>query len=399
MSQATSARSPARLAAILGAFYFASFAALGLYTPYFPLWLDSHGFTGASMGIIAALSPAMSFFGPPLVGLLSDARGARGNLLSLSCALAGSGMALLYLGELCGVSGSFGVVFAAVLAYAACRSPLVLLADRLTIEHGGNYGHRRVWGSVGYMLAAAAFGRWCPPGEWGWLPGMVALALALAFAISLALPRTSRAPGAPAFSEARRLLGRPGFLPFLAGAALSAASHSSYDLCGALFFRDLGASGNTIGQLYGIAVFAEVVLLATAGATLERTRPELALGVAYAGAAFRWLCMASLGSTTLAFILQPLHAVSFGLMWMASLRYVRRVSEPHTLGSAQGAFMAANAAGGVLGMLVWGPLYASGGGSVVFLAAAALSCSAALVVALGLSAARPGAAGAAIKSR
>ena len=157
------ARSP-RLGATLAVFYFASFAALGLYSPYFPLWLDSHGFSGSAMGFIAALSPAMSFFGPPLVGLLSDARGARGNLLSLACVCAGSAMALLCLSELLGLSASFAVVFGAVLAYAACRAPLVLLADRLTIEHGGSYGRRRVWGSVGYMLAATAFGHWCPPG-------------------------------------------------------------------------------------------------------------------------------------------------------------------------------------------------------------------------------------------
>jgi PPP family 3-phenylpropionic acid transporter len=335
------------------------------------------------MGIIAALSPAMSFFGPPLVGLLSDARGARGNLLSLACALAGSAMALLCVCELLGVSASFGVVFAAVLAYAACRSPLVLLADRLTIEHGGSYGRRRVWGSVGYMLAATAFGRWCPPEAWRWLPGMVALTLALAFATSLWLPRTKPAPPARAHGGARRLFDRPGFVPFLIGAAISAASHASYDLCGALFFRDLGASGNTIGLLYGSAVLAEVVLLATASGTLERWRPEVALGVAYAGAGFRWFCMSWLGSTALAFLLQPLHAVSFGLMWMASLAYVRRVADPHTLGSAQGAFMAANAAGGVIGMLVWGPLYASRGGAFVFQAAAALSCCAALLVYAG----------------
>jgi MFS transporter, PPP family, 3-phenylpropionic acid transporter len=384
MSIARIARSPAGLGATLAAFYFVSFGALGLYAPYFPLWLDSHGFTGAGMGFIAALSPAMSFFGPPLVGLLSDARGARGNLLSLACALAAAGMAVLCVCEFFGLSASFGLVFASVLAYAACRSPLVLLADRLTIEHGENYGRRRVWGSVGYMLAAAGFGHWCLPGALRWLPGLVALVLVLAFATSLWLPRSGSVPVAPALGGARRLLTRPGFVPFLVGAAISAASHSSYDLCAPLFFRDIGASGNDIGLLYGTAVFAEVVLLATGGGLLERQRPEVALGVAYAGAAFRWLCLSWISSTPLAFLLQPLHAVSFGLMWMASLAYVRRVAEPHTLGSAQGAFMAANAAGGVLGMLAWGPLYASHGGAFVFRMAAALSCGSTCLVSLGL---------------
>ncbi|HTV21243.1 MAG TPA: MFS transporter, partial [Polyangiaceae bacterium] len=354
MSVATVAPPEPRLALRLGAFYFSSFATLGLNSPYFPLWLESHGFRGAPMGVIAALSPAMSFFGPPLVGLLSDARGARGNLLSAACALGGSAMLGLSLCELLGLSQLFGVVFAAVLVYAACRSPMILLADRITIEHGGDYGRRRVWGSVGFMLAAIAFGRWWPPGGARWLPAAMALTLAVAFVVSLSLPRSTnvaRPPAATAIGPARTLLEQPGFRAFLCGSVLAAASHSSYDLCGSLFFRDLGASEDTIGLLYGTAVLAEIVLLAGSGPLWSRLRPELVLVAAYAGAALRWSCLSLLASTSLAFLLQPLHAISFGLMWIASLEYVRRVSTPDVLGSAQGAFMAANACGGVLGML------------------------------------------------
>jgi PPP family 3-phenylpropionic acid transporter len=87
--------------------------------------------------------------------------------------------------------------------------------------------------------------------------------------------------------------------------------------------------------------------------------------------------MSLLPSTYLAFPVQPLHAISFGLVWLSSLEYVRRSSEPHTLGSAQGLFMAANAVGGVLGMLTWGPLYEAHGGAVVFRVASVLSMFAA----------------------
>lgn len=378
------------LAGRLGAFYFASFATLGLNSPYFPLWLEAHGFRGAAMGVIAALSPAMSFFGPPLVGLLSDARGARGNLLSAACALSFSAMVGLCLGEQLGTSRLFGWVFAAVLVYSACRSPMILLADRISLEHGGDYGRRRVWGSVGFMLAAVAFGRFCPPESTRWLPGAMALTLAAAFAVSLSLPRSSLSalPVAAAVVPAPSWLGQRRFVVFLAGALLSAASHSSYDLCGSLLFRDLGASEDTIGLLYGAAVLAEIALLAGAGPLFRRLRPELVLGAAYAGAALRWVCLSLLASTSLAFVLQPLHAVSFGLMWMGSLEYVRRAVLPEVLGRAQGAFMAANAAGGVLGMLSWGPLYASRGGPFVFRSAALLSLGAAALMALAFSWAR-----------
>lgn len=378
MLPAIGAREP-RLSGALGAFYFASFAALGLMMPYYSLWLEAHGVRGVAMGAVAALTPAMSFFGPPLVGALSDARGARGNLLSAACALSCSGMAGLCLAELLGQSRLLPLVFVATLIFAACRSPIIMLADRITLEHGGHYGRRRVWGSIGFMLAAAGFGHWCPTEAWRWLPGFVALALCLALLQSLRLPRASGALPAVELAAARRWFPGRAFLPFALCSALSAASTSSYDLCGALLFRDLGASGERIGLLYGTAVLAEVVLLATAGPLLARVGPERMLVISYATTALRWLGTACLSSSLVAFTLQPLHAFSFALTWISSLEYVRRASGPHSLGGAQGGFMAATAVGGVLGMLSWGPLYASHGAGVVFMSASVLAMAAALV--------------------
>jgi MFS transporter, PPP family, 3-phenylpropionic acid transporter len=367
----------------LSTFYFVSFGVLGMHAPYFPLWLEAHGFEGMTMSAIAALSPAMSFFGPPLVGAVSDARGARGNLLGAACLLSSSAMAGLCLAEALGQSRLFGLVFAAVLVYSACRSPVILLADRIALEHGGDYGSRRAWGSLGFLVAVAAFGSFCPPRLWRWLPGMLAAALALSYLVSLRLPRVSVLPHSPASGQVRRLLGQRGFVVFLVCSGASAASHVSYDLCGSLFFRDLGASGKTIGLLWTSGVVAEIALLGTAS-RWRVLRPELLLVVAYGGGALRWFLTSQLASTDLAFLVQPLHALSFGLVWLSSLDYVRRSSEPRALGSAQGLFMAANACGGVIGMLIWGPLYASHGGASVFLLATSGSLGAAALAYLGL---------------
>ena len=88
------------------------------------------------------------------------------------------------------------------------------------------------------------------------------------------------------------------------------------------------------------------------------------------------------------FFTQPLHAVSFALVWLTALEHVRRTSSPETFGTAQGMFMAASAVGSVFGMLVWGPLYAARGGQSVFLWATALGAAAALLAFVGLHRAR-----------
>jgi PPP family 3-phenylpropionic acid transporter len=370
------------IAARLGgmrSFYFAAFGAIGLTAPYFPLWLEAHGFRGVRMSAIVALTPAFNIVGPPLAGALSDARGGRGNLLSWACAASGLAMAVLCLAEALDAARWFAMVFLCVLGFALCRSPIILLADRIALESGGDYGRRRVYGSIGFLLAAIGFGRFCPPHATRWLPGVVACTLALACLASLRLPRVSTAPLAPAFRHAWRLLERRRFRRLLFCSAVFAASHASYDLCGSLLFRDLGAEDDTIGLLWGTGVVAEIVLLGLAAPLLRSARPERLLVLAYAGGALRWFGMSAMPRLGLAFALQPLHAISFGLVWLSSLEVLRRDAAPSALGGAQGLFMGANAIAATLGMLAFGPLYAAQGGPTVFRLATGLALVALLL--------------------
>ncbi len=376
--QLEGARAVAPSAGPLGAFYLVSFGALGVYAPYFPLWLEAHGFTGVAMSAIAAVSPAMSFVGPPLAGAWSDARGARGNLLTLVCAVASLSMLALSAAEAAGLSHSFAIVLGAVLCYAACRSPVIMLADRIALEHGGNYGRRRVWGSVGFLLAATLCGRWFPEPSWRWIPLVLAALMAASALASLRLPRSTSSVRARSSRAVSSTSDRRRFVAFLLCSALFSASHSSMDLCASLFFRDLGATGAEIGMLWATGVIAEILLMTSAGGALT-LRSETLLVLAYTGGALRWLLTSSLPGPAWAFLTQPLHAVSFGLVWLTSIEHIRRTSSPETFGTAQGVFMAANATGGVLGMLVWGPLYETRGGQTVFLWATALGATAAVL--------------------
>jgi MFS transporter, PPP family, 3-phenylpropionic acid transporter len=272
-----------------------------------------------------------------------------------------------------------------VLPYALCRSPILLLADRIAIEAGGNYGRRRLWGSLGFLIGAGGFGRVIAPEGWHWLPGYVALALGVAYLASLRLPRVSSAPVVPVLGESWRLLKQRRFALLLVASSIFSAGHASYDLCSSLYFRDLGAGRDTIGLLWVTGVVAEIVIMALAAPWFGTVHPERWLLLAYAVGALRWLAMAFLPNAGFAFFLQPLHGISFGLVWLSSLEVLKRAAGLHALGGAQGLLMAANAAGGTLGIMVFGPLYAARGGGSVFLLAALLAAAAALLSRLNLA--------------
>jgi PPP family 3-phenylpropionic acid transporter len=365
------------------------FAALGVYLPFFPRWLEARGVTGLAMGAVSATLPAMSVLGPPIFGAVADRLGVRGAMLRIATGGAAVGFALLALLARGGSALGLAPLFAVTLLVALFRSPVSLLADVLAMEQaaagGTTYPRLRLWGSLGFLGAVVAAGRWLDPAAPVALPALVALAMALATVSALALPARVTLPARPALGEARALLASADYRLFLAAGFLSQTAHSVYDLCFSLHLRDLGSTGTSVGVAWAIGVVAEVVLMAswTPARAARAAPPALALGLALASA--RWALLAVVRSPGVVLALQPLHAASFALVWISCISYTKSRSAPHLLATSQGLFLAAVGLGSVVGMLGGGALYRASGGGAAFGGA---SIAAAMAFATSLAFAR-----------
>jgi PPP family 3-phenylpropionic acid transporter len=319
----------------------------------------------------------MGVLAPPIIGYVADLFGLRGTLLrwlSLAGWLCFSALAAHSLSS---EPAHFAVVFGCIALFALFRSPIGMLADVISIEEGSNYGRIRLWGSLGFMVSTVLAGLWLTAPGSPWVPVSTAMLLGAVVATSFVLPPHAHMPPGPIREEARRLIRQPSFQLFLASAFFGQASHSAYDLCSGLLFEDLGGSA-LVGVAWGIGVAAEITMLAGSAHLLARY-PALKLrSFALAVTVLRWLLMGRITSVPVLLTLQLLHAITFAMMWFSSIALVTQLSSPRTLGTAQGLFVAASAVGGVLGMLIWGPLYRASGAWPVFACAALaalVSCS------------------------
>jgi len=357
--------------AALRIFYFVLLASLGVYLPYFPGWLRAQGFSGLQMGVVIALMPAMGILAPPCIGYVSDLLGLRGTLLRWLSTAAFICFVALAIHSVGTSAASFEVVFGCILLFALFRSPIGMLADVIAIEQGGSYGRIRLWGSLGFMVSAVLAGLWLATPGSDLVPVSTAALLGITVLTAFVLPAHSALPPRPVWHEAKQLIQRRSFQYFLVSAFFGQASHSAYDLCCGLLFQDLeGGSSLLVGVAWGIGVAAEITMLACSSYFLAR-RPALTLrSIALAVTAVRWLLMATVRSVPVLLVLQLLHAITFAMMWFSSISLVKELSSARTLGTAQGLFVAASALGGVLGMLLWGPLYKSSGPGLVFACAA-----------------------------
>ena len=350
----------------------------GLYLPFFPRWLEARGMVGLRLGVIAAVAPAMGVFAPTVFGALADTLRVRRGLLQLACAGALLTFGALTAAAALGVPLRFGVLFLVALFFALFRSPMGFIADVVAIELapavGTSYGRLRLWGSLGFIAAVLPASRYVDPGASLVFPAVTTAVVAAALLASLRLPAPPlpEAAHGPKSSAWQSLLCGD-FRLFLLAVFLGQAGHVAYDLCFSMHLVDLGAQPMTVGLGWALGTGSEVLLMAYS-APVFRALPEPQLfALALGAASVRWALIAAVRSPALLLALQPLHALSFGLCWLASVSYVSRRFPSSSLATGQGLFATATGAGSVVGMLAWGSAYHRAGGASVFAAASCLS--------------------------
>jgi PPP family 3-phenylpropionic acid transporter len=342
---------------------------------------------GVRLGVIAAVAPAMGVLAPTAVGALADALKLRGGLLQLACTGALLTIGALTLAAGAGLPLGFGALLLAALVFALFRSPMGFIADVVAIElapaAGTSYGRLRLWGSVGFILAVLPAARYVDPREAVVFPAVTTAVVLGALLASLRLPARAELPDHGPPRGARRLVVEEDFRLFLIAVFLGQAGHVAYDLCFSMHLFDLGVPPLTVGVAWALGTACEVVLMAYSAPLFRTYAPLALLSFGFGAASLRWAIMAVLRSSALLLAVQPLHAFSFGLVWLASVNYTSRRFPAHSRATAQGLFAAAMGAGSVVGMVTWGSVYHHSGGRVVFAGASCLSaCACAFVVAL-----------------
>ncbi|OSM06908.1 MFS transporter [Magnetofaba australis] len=366
----------------LAAYYGCFFAVLGIWLPYWPLYLESVGISHESIGVLTALTMGLRMLGTPFWGHLADRRGRA--LVIISTAFASAFAFSLYfwgtqLYWLIAVTAFYGFVHAAAM-------PLVdATAMETSLKTGGDYGRVRVWGSIGFIVCSVALGALV---DWRGvaiiLPVILGLLIVDAF-LTTRMPRPAHtAPHADAEAPTS-LLRDPAARWFYAGAMLMQFSHAGYYGFYSIHLEANGYSRTLIGALWALGVIAEVAVLANSNWILKRFGVSRVLLLSLILASLRWSVIGATLWLPLLLAAQLLHAFTFGSFHVASVRRCHDLAAPEQRGSAQAWYSAFSfGVGGSGGLLMSGFLYGAVGSAALF---AIMSLAAALGVIASLRAA------------
>ncbi len=366
----------------LALFYGASFAAIGIALPYWPVWLAAQGLTPSEIGLLLAAGYWPRVVTSIAIPHAADRLGRRRPLMLLLAAVTVIGMALFALAH------HLWIFLLLSLVTGASWAAILPLGEALALEelkaHGIGYGPVRLWGSITFILAAVGGGWWIERSGAGVVLGLLLVLLALNLLACLQVPET-RAPGRPAEPpRLGRLLRLPQFLRLVFAAGLIQASHALYYGFASLHWRAAGLGATLIGWLWAEGVIAEILLFALASRVLRRLDPIRLLTLAGGLTVLRW-CLTAAG-TDLALLIpaQALHGASFGAVHLAVMHHLQGRVPAELLASAQG-FYAAIGSALLMGLIIplAGWLYATFGGHAFFAMAALALVGTGLAAMLG----------------
>ena len=338
------------------AFYIAVFLVLGVYLPFWPVWLSGRGLDPAQVGLLIALTSWIKVIGLPAITRLADLIRRPVAAIAL-CA----GLSLLAFGAFPLAETFMALVLVQTIAALFFQS-LIPLGESHTMRGvmslDLNYGRIRLWGSLAFIAGNLIAGALLTEGPQDLLLWFLLGTLFLTLLSALALP-----PQTPAKSSAakrprlRQLLNDRPYLILLVAAGLLQSSHAVYYGFSAISWQKAGHSGLAIGWLWAVGVIAEILLFTIGDRLVARWGTARLLILAAVAGVLRWSLLPALTDLPLLIAVQSLHGLTFGAAHLATIHFIGRHAPPGLPATAQGFYAAVS--GGLMGLtlLASGYLY------------------------------------------
>ena len=340
----------------LSAIYFAYFAIVGAFAPYWSLYLKSLGLSAAKIGILASVPLLLRLLIPNFWGHMADMSGRRVRLLRI-----GAVGACLFFSPLVFVH-DFYFIAASIALYSFFWNAIMGQVETITLhclkQEYAKYGRVRLWGSLGFVAAVLILGAYFDYFEISRLPFLIEVMLLALLLIVFLLPPNADLghKSRKKYAEFAVLLRSREVLVFFAATFLLHASHGAYYVFYSIYLESAGYGKLEIGGLWTVGVLAEILLFLLMHRLLARSSLAVLFALSLMLTTLRWLGIALfVEQPILLVLLQVLHAFSFGVCHAVAIEFCRRRFSDGLLSRGQAFYSSVSfGAGSAFGALVSG---------------------------------------------
>lgn len=307
----------------LSSFYFSYYFFVGLFVPYWGIYLTSLSFSALQIGALLSLFQISRIFAPNILGWIADRSGEYIKWIKISSFFG----FILFIGIFW--ANSFLSIFLIMMAMSIFTSSTLPLAESLTLAHlkankaDSKYSHIRLWGSIGFIVAAILLGIMIDSiGEKSLIYALLLTQLVI-FLLAFILP-TKKVIFLPKKKRSIwPILKKREVVVLLLSCALMVSSHGLLYNFYSIFLEQQGYSGTTIGLLWAVGVIFEIIIFLLMPRILNKFTLKAVLLISLGFAVIRFFLIgAYVDSMILLFIAQVMHAATFGSFHVASIQLI-----------------------------------------------------------------------------
>jgi len=331
------------------------FAALSTVLPFFVLFYQQLGFSGAQIGLLTGEPPLVSLVASPFWTSLADTKRWHKPVMGLGIAMAAICIFLFQ------TFNSFAMIFGLILMYNLFLSPVTALADSATINMLGDeramYGRIRLGGTLGWGLFAPVAGALVQ--NYGLRAGFLSFSIIMLINlfVSQKFVHRSHEEETPSSGSVRTFLTNRRWIRFLFLVLLGSIGSLSVSTFLFPYMAEMGARETTMGFALTISTLTELPIFFFGDRLVKRFGSYGLLLMALVLIGIRSFFYAAARTPGTVLILQAFSGTLFPAMWLAGVTYADENAPAGLKSSAQGlftavAFSVGGAVGGFLGALL-----------------------------------------------
>jgi PPP family 3-phenylpropionic acid transporter len=350
----------------IAGFYFFYYAFVGMFSPYWSLYLQSIHFTPIEIAILMSIQPVMRMVAPNIWGWLADHTGQRLLVVQVAATLS----AVFYFGVF--LTTSFWGLFLVLTLMGFFWSASMPLVEATTLSYLGkntaHYGRIRSWGSIGFIVAVVGLGYAFDYIAIVWLlwAGLVCEIGILIFARQI--PRTEVLAHHTDTQPIKQIVMQPKVLALLTACFLMSVAHGPYYTFFSIYLVEHGYTKTAVGGLWALGVICEIGVFFLMPALVKRFGFTRILLISFSAAVLRFMLIGwAVDVVGLLLFAQVLHALTFGAYHAASVGLVHEYFKGRHQSKGQALFGSFTyGAGGVLGGLASGPIWQHWGANALY---------------------------------
>jgi PPP family 3-phenylpropionic acid transporter len=365
----------------LSSYYFFYYAFMGVFMPYFALYLQKCGFLAIEIGLLMSIQQGMRLLAPNLWGWLADSLGRRLLIMRVAAVLSLAGFASI------GLAKGFWSMAAAISMMSFFWTAQGPLAEATVFAHlrgRHGYGAVRACGSFGFIVCVLGMGWWLQHADIHWVyEGGIISALALV-AAGLFVPEGPLSHEKVHRAGFWKIVREPNVLTLLGTCMLMTAAHGAFNVFFSVHLVQAGYAKGQVGMLWTLGVLAEILVFLEAPRLMTRFSLKHLQIFALVCAVLRFVAAGWwVDWVVVALVTQCMHGITFGMNHVAAISAIsRRFAGPH---QAQGQALYGSVtagAGGILGSVASGWVWDAAGPAWAFTCCAGFAALGLLVMGL-----------------